>query len=313
MFIFIRLGVMLLILAVVPLLMGSSSFAEDMQSLPSSGKLVGESTPGAMGDSGQESRDLVAFEQYRNAGFVAADEPSVGSIIGRLDYWTALNVGDIAYIDIGTAKGAKVGDRYSIFSRDRTVRNPVQLREFQHEENYLYNRPYRQDELVAHSYFLPEPIGRVIQHSGILEIVETGLDKSKAIIRKSNEPIFLGYSLSKYSPIKPAMISSNFIPPKKNLEGVILAHKIEQPSMDGDGEIVYINIGSNHKVAVGDKLVAYLIPQTEDMKVNQGLVTPMLPHIIGNLLVVNVTPNSSSALVTQSDRQITPGTRVRSE
>jgi len=303
---FIRLRVILLILIAISFFTVSSSFAGDTNNLPPSGQLS-ESAQA------EESMDLYSYNRYRNAGFVVADEPDVGKIIGRVEYWSALNQGDIVFINIGTNQGAKVGDKYSVFSKDRMIVNPVQRRGFRHEEPYLYNDPYRKDEWVTHSWFLPDPMGRLVQHSGILEIIETGVDKSKAVILQSNEPINVGFSLAKYSPITHVMVSTNFIPPKKNISGIVLAFKRDPPSLDGDGEIVYVDVGKNHNVEVGDRLVAYLIPQTEDEKINDGAITHMLPHIIAELVVVKVTPNTSSALILQSDRPITPGTRVRSK
>lgn len=303
---FIRLRVISLILIAVSIFAVSSTFAGSTNSLPQSGRLS---------ESGQaeKSVDLYSYNQYRNAGFVAADEPEVGKIIGRVEYWTALNQGDIVFINIGTSQGAKVGDKFSVFSKDRMLVNPVKRRGFKHEEVYIHNEPYRKDEWVAHSFFLPAPMGRVIQHSGIIEIIETGIDRSKAVILKSNEVINVGFSLAKYTPIKHVMVGTDFIPPKKNLSGIILSFKRYSPTFDGDGEIVYLDLGANHKVEVGDRLVAYLIPQTEDEKINNGFITHMLPHIIGELVVINVQPDTSSALILQSDRPITPGTRVKSK
>ena len=303
---FIRLRVISLILITISIFAVSSSIAGDTNSLPQSGRL-------SEGTQAEEPRDLFSYNQYRNAGFVVADEPEVGKVIGRVEYWTALNQGDIIFIDIGTSKGAKVGDKYSVFSKDRMLVNPVKRRGFRHEELYMHNDPYKKDEWVAHHFFLPSPIGRVVQHSGIIEIIETGVDKSKAIILKCNELIYVGYSLAKYKPIKHVMVSTDFIPPKKNLSGIILSFKRDPTSLDGDSEIVYLDVGANHKVEIGDRLVAYFIPQTEDEKINDGNITHMLQHIIGELVIVKVKPNTSSALILQSDRPITPGTRVRSK
>jgi len=303
---FIRLRVILLILIAVSLFTVSSPLAGGPNSLPQSGRLS-ESAQA------QKSMDIYSYNMYRNAGFVVDDEPEVGKVIGRVGYWSALNHGDIVFINIGTNKGAKVGDKYSVFSKDRMIINPVKRRDFRHEEPYRYNYPYRKDEWIAHSLFLPSPMGRVVQHSGILKIIETGVDKSKAVILKCNEPINVGFSLAKYSPITNVMVTTDFIPPKKNISGIVLAFKRDPTSLDGDGAIIYVDVGKNHNVEVGDRLVAYLIPETEDEKINDGDITQMLPHIIAEMVVVKVTPNSSSVLILQSDRPITPGTRVKSK
>ena len=123
---FIRLRVILLILIAISFFTVSSSFAGDTNNLPRSGQL-------SESFQAEKSIDLYSFNKYRNTGFVVADEPEVGKIIGRVVYWSALNHGDIVFINIGTNQGAKVGDKYSVFSKDRMIVNPVPRRGFRHE------------------------------------------------------------------------------------------------------------------------------------------------------------------------------------
>lgn len=257
--------------------------------------------------------DIIAFKQYRAAGYVAPFSASLGSIIGRLDYWTALNEGDVVYIDIGTNKGAKLGDRYSIISKDTSLLDPVDRRGFQHEEVYKYNQPYRHDLWIASPLFLPNDVGHRVLQVGILEITQIGADKSEARVLVSTDAIYVGDSLGVFSPERPSMVSATFVPPKKNIRGHLLGYKLVSPTVDGQGEIMYLNVGLAQNVALGDRFVAYMIPQTEDVKVNGGDLTPMLKHIIGEMVVVRIKQNSSSVLVLKSTRPLTPGTLVMSK
>lgn len=261
----------------------------------------------------QYKGDIIAYKQYRASGYVAPYGGSLGSIIGRLGYWTALNTGDIVYIDIGSDKGAKVGDHFSIISKDRSILDPVQRRDFEHEEKYLYDKPYRHDLWVTNPLFLPDELGVLARQVGILKITAISGDKSKAIILSSNSPVSMGDSLEKFSFERPAMVSSSYVPAKKNIRGHLLAHKSISPTIEGDGEIMYLNVGAAQNVANGDRFVAYLIPQTEDFILNGRIVTPMLEHIIGELVVVRVKQNTSTVKVVKATRTLTPGTRVRSK
>jgi len=159
--------------------------------------------------------DVIAYNQYRVSGYVAPFSVSLGKIIGRLDYWTALNAGDVVFIDIGTNKGAKVGDHFSVISNDRLVLDPLERRGFKHEELYKYNEPYRHDLWADGPMFLPNEVGNMVQNIGILKITKTGADKSKAIIQSSNEPIFVGDNLAEFSFERPTMISSVYTPLEK--------------------------------------------------------------------------------------------------
>ena len=153
----------------------------------------------------------------------------------------------------------------------------------------------------------------MVQNIGILKITKTGADKSKAIIQSSNEPIFVGDNLAEFSFERPTMISSVYSPLKKNIRGHLLAHKLASPTIDGEGEIMFLNVGAANNVAAGDRFVAYMVPQTEDEKVNGGDLTHMLKYVIGEMVVVRVKQNTSSVLVLKSTRPLTPGTLVMSK
>ncbi len=307
---FIRLGVISLVLIAASFVLVNLSIAGE-KPLPTSGVLSDQT----VGDGQREiyQGDVIAYKQYRASGYVSPSSGSMGNIIGRLGYWTALNEGDVVFIDIGSNKGAKVGDHFSIINKDREILDPVERRDFEYEENYRYDKAYRHDLWVASPLFLPMEVGVLVRQVGILKITEISGDKSKATILASNSPISIGDSLEKFSFERPAMISSTYVPATKNIRGHLLAHKSHSPTVEGNGEIMYINVGTAQNVANGDRFVAYLIPQTEDDRVNGRVVTHMLEHIIGELVVVRVKQNTATVKVVKATRTLTPGTRIRSK
>jgi hypothetical protein len=302
---------------VATFLMVHLSIANEMV-LPQSGIISDKAVTGSAAREVYRG-DIIAYKQYRASGYVAPFSGSLGRIIGKLNYWTALNEGNVVFIDIGTNKGAKVGDHFSIISRDRSVIDPVDIQgfiyntPFHQEEKYLYNEPYRHDLFYSSPLYLPDEVGRLVRQVGILKITETSSDKSKAVILASNDAIYIGDSVGEFSFEKPAMVSTTYIPAKKNIRGHLLAHKLISPTVDGDGEIMYIDVGTAQNVEVGDRFMAYLIPETEDVRINDGDITPMMEHNIGELVVVRVKQNTATVKVLKSDRTLTPGTRVKSK
>ena len=313
----IRLGTISLVTVIASFLLVHLSIANE-RVLPQSGIISEKPVRGGVAREVFEG-DIIAYNQYRASGYVAPFSGSLGTIIGKLNYWTALNEGDIIFIDIGTNKGAKVGDHYSIISKDREVIDPVEIdgfiyiQPFEHEELYSYTYPYRHPLFYSSPLYLPNEVGRVIRQVGILKVIETSSDKSKAIILKSNDAIYIGDSLAEFSFEKPKMVSTTYIPTKKNIRGHLLAHKLVSPTVDGDGEIMYINVGSAQNVEVGDRFMAYLIPETEDERIYDGDLTPMMEHNIGELVVVRVKQNTATVKVVKADRTLSPGTRVKSK
>ena len=308
---FIRLGTISLVLVAASFLLVHLSTAEE-KTFPSSGVLSEDPPDGTLAREVYEG-DVIAYKQYRAAGYVAPFKESLGNIIGKLEYWTALNEGDIVFIDIGSDKGANVGDHFSIISKGRDILDPVKRRDFEHEERYLFDKPYRHDVWVTSPFFLPDEVGPLTLQVGILKITETSGDKSKAVILTANSPIFIGDSLGRFSFDRPAMVANTYVPPRKNIRGHILAHKGYSPTVDGSGEIMYINVGTANNVANGDRFVAYVIPQTEDEKIHGGRVTHMLEHTVGELVVVRVAQNTATVMVLKATQALAPGTRVKSK
>ncbi|MGV7220642.1 MAG: hypothetical protein ACQ9MH_03840 [Nitrospinales bacterium] len=313
----IRLGTISLIMIIATFLMVHYSIANE-RVLPQSGILSEKPISGNAARELYEG-EIIAFKQYRASGYVAPFSGSLGRIIGKLNYWTALNEGNVVFIDIGTNKGAKVGDHFSIISRDRSVIDPVKIdglkyiRPFHHQEQYLFDEHYRHDLFYSSPLYLPDEEGRLVRNVGILKITETSSDKSKAVILSSNDAIYIGDAVGEFSFEKPAMVSTTYIPAQKNVRGHLLAHKLLSPTVDGDGEIMYINVGAAQNVEVGDRFMAYLIPETENIKINDGDITPMMEHNIGEMVVVRVKQNTATVKIIKSDRSLTPGTRVKSK
>ena len=111
---FIRLGVISLVLIAASFVLVNLSIAGE-KPLPTSGVLSDQT----VGDGQREiyQGDVIAYKQYRASGYVSPSSGSMDNIIGRLGYWTALNEGDVVFIDIGSNKGAKVGDHFSIINK----------------------------------------------------------------------------------------------------------------------------------------------------------------------------------------------------
>ena len=111
------------------------------------------------------------------------------------------------------------------------------------------------------------------------------------------------------------------MPPKKNLAGYIAAIK-DDNIMSATNDIVYLDKGSADGLSDGDRLEVYIIPQSVDEDVDSmgyehdpffsPTITATLPHVIGELVVINTLQDTSTALILNSRDPIVAGQKFRS-
>lgn len=216
----------------------------------------------------------MVLDRARACGFVVTKPvPFLGTIVGSQDASGNLSEGDYIYIRLEPGKEVKTGDRLTIARFSKEIEHPVTKRK------------------LGHALYFP---GRVVILGGKGPVVP-------AIIEKSFAAVVHG-DLIMVSP--PSISPAVSIRMRDGLRGVILAAAEEGENIS-EGEVVYIDRGIADGVIVGDLFSIYSLPyftkEASDSKNNLPLWKS------GEGVVIYVTPEASTLLVTHSNQGIYVG------
>lgn len=216
------------------------------------------------------------YPGIETTGFIVPDGfKYVGAIIDSKEDKVMLSTGDEIYINIGEDKGAKNGDRYSIYEKAVPIYHPVTKKLFGHQLNII----------------------------GILEIEKVHEKLSEGRITASYDTISKGDKIVTYEPM-PSEIEVEKGEPR--IEGLIIANR--KGSVDiAEGDIVFMDMGKRAGLEVGNTLVVSLLERMTDKK-------QLLPaEDVGRVLVITTREDSSTALVIGSKKPFRIGDKVRME
>ncbi|MDO8445701.1 MAG: LysM peptidoglycan-binding domain-containing protein [Deltaproteobacteria bacterium] len=216
------------------------------------------------------------YPGIETTGFIVPDGFTYsGSIIDSKEDKVMLSSGDEIYINIGEDKGAKKGDRYSIYGKAVPIYHPVSKKLFGHQLNII----------------------------GILEIEKVHEKLSEGRITASYDTISKGDKIVTYEPM-PSEIEVKKGEPR--IEGLIIANR--KGSVDiAEGDIVFMDMGKRAGLEVGNTLVVSLLERMTDKK-------QLLPaEDVGSVLVITTREDSSTALVIGSKKPFRVGDKVRME
>ena len=141
-------------------------------------------------------------------------------------------------------------------------------------------------------------IGTQYLVTGLLEVVERKEGYSLARITQAFREIFINDKIAPFPGRSPKL---KLQPGKAGLRGKIITSE-EQSYMFGEHDIVFLDKGENDGMARGQQYSIYF----EDTLIIDGQ-RQTLPVEVGRLLVLLAMPESSSALVVQSDKTLRPG------
>ncbi|MBC7962116.1 MAG: LysM peptidoglycan-binding domain-containing protein [Steroidobacteraceae bacterium] len=185
---------------------------------------------------------------------------------------------DIVYTDIGTAQGARGGEKYLIFRKDSTVVHPISN----------------------------EVMGTKIIPLGTLQLTDMERKSSRAIISRVSMEISPGSYLMPYKesgrreiPLKMAT---------RDLKGYIIdSHS--GVSIIAAGDIVYIDLGSAQGAEVGNLL--YIVRDvTLDQRYAEGRIDKLPQELLGALVILETGKKVATALVVKSIDAIYKGDRL---
>lgn len=240
-----------------------------------------EETREARGARGTGEEDVILFsvvkaEDYAFtkkaallAGFITKDQSiSLGHVSERLQPIKELKgastvFGEKVEVDRGTSDGISVGDIFVIFKWDSRVGR----------------------------------YGRIVRIKGILKITKAGETFSEAQVIDSYETIDKGDPIMEYNP--PELVIGNAIPITLELEGKLIALKDKQEFIK-PFSVVYIDLGTNSAVQLGDVFLIY--------KYKDDLIVPL-----GQIQIVDVREETSAGYITSimGNTEISLGNKIK--
>lgn len=230
----------------------------------------------------EEMREVAAEKTYTifgSEGFILENgvKPA-GMVIGIHNDRILAGDDDIVYTDIGTAQGARGGEKYSIFRKDSSVTHPV----------------------------TNEVMGTKIIPLGTLQLTDLERKSSRAVVARVSREISPGSYLLPYKgdsrreiPLKMAT---------RELKGYVL-DSYSGISIIAAGDIVYIDLGSAQGAEVGNML--YIVRDVVlDQRYAEGRIDKLPQELLGALVILETGKKVATALVVKSIDAIYKGDRL---
>jgi hypothetical protein len=201
-----------------------------------------------------------------------------GMIIGIHNNRTIAGDDDIVYTDLGTNRGLKGGEKFSIFRKEGNVKHPK----------------------------TEEILGIKIIPLGTLQITDLETKASRAIITKnyreiSPEAVLLPYreGQRREVPLKR---------PSRDMKGYIV-ESFSGSSIIAAGDIVFIDLGRIQGAEPGNMF--YIVRDVVlDKKLTEGRVDKLPQELLGAMVILDTRENTATALVVKSIDAIYKGDRI---
>lgn len=185
---------------------------------------------------------------------------------------------DIVYTDIGKEHGVKGGEKFSVFRKGGNVSHPVSN----------------------------EILGTKITPLGTIQLTDLEKKTSRAIIIKTNQEITPGSYLLPARENNRREVALKMS--AKDLKGY-LVDSYSGISIIATGDIVYLDLGSDHGAEPGNML--YVVRDvTIDGSSTTGYVEKLPQELLGALVILETGKKTSTALVVKSIDAIYKGDRL---
>lgn len=225
-----------------------------------------------------EKTPLTSLQTLTTAGYIISQEKEKRIIYGSPEPRTIFGTGDTVYINTGEKEGVKAGDRLTVYRPLRRVAHPV----------------------------TGEDVGVLIETLGEMEIKEVRHDGSTAYITESYGAIEVGNKLKEREDITVPMIDPAAKAEMKDITGYIIDAREIRDAVATD-DIVYIDAGKDKGVAAGDKFIIF---KSGEMAEKRKGETKPPKVILGSLQVIAVREKTSTAIITESRKEISVGATI---
>lgn len=249
------------------------------------------------------------------SGFVSDNVPSDIRLISgeQSNLKITFAHGDYVYINRGSDKGVQVGDRFSVVRPDK---DPVDVPWFKWQHKLI------------------KAMGQIYTDAGQVRVVNVHPNVSIAQVSFSCGYMQRGDIVRPYvdrpsPPYKEASTFDHFAPVSGKRVAMVVA-AVDYSQLFGKNSTVYVNLGSNQSVRVGDYFrifryqgtMAEIAPQEKNYQyelygfgsAHAKYTWKDLPReILGEGIVINVGPNASTLLITYSSLEVYAGDYVELE
>lgn len=234
--------------------------------------------PSAAKAPAEEAAPAKSFLVSGGTGFLLENDPGLsGHIISTYQNRQMVGEDDIVFTDIGRERGAKVGDRFSIFKNLGAISHPA--------TNFI--------------------MGYKVIPLGTLQLTEVEEKASKAIVTKSFLEIDPGSYLMPYRDRKREVsLKASAI----ELTGYIIDSQTGNKAISA-GDIAFLDLGSSHGLEDGNMLYVTreIVP---DQQYVHGTIDKLPSEVLGALVILETGEKTSTALVVKSIDTIYIGDRV---
>lgn len=231
----------------------------------------------------EKGKSIISEKVLLAAGYLSRNDHPFGHITGFREDKTTAIPGDVVFLDHGADIDMKVGDRYFIYTKGRTITFPR----------------------------AKEPFGYLISIVGALEVREVSDRTSAAIVKQEYDVIPKGAS------IMPAFdVVSPKIDPDKPLDGKIINGEIVVTRYDKTtvsiGDVVYLNVGRSVGVSEGDvfEVTRKRAKRWYEFSFFSGPEQRGLDARIGALTIVMAKEDTSTAVIGNTNGEVKVGDKV---
>jgi hypothetical protein len=217
------------------------------------------------------------YSPINSIGFIKKQAITpLGTIFKVKDDKDLVSVGDLVYIRPNVDHSLQPGTKYTVY---RTLKPIVDE---------------KTKDLVGIQHYL----------TGVVVITKKEPGFVIAEVVKSYRSIALNDLLMPYKKRSPRIALTQS---KNGLNGKIIVAE-EHDKNIGDHTVAFIDKGDQDGVEIGQSYSLYYQEKEKLNKKSKGEVL-LTPNILGSLLVLHTEPNTSTVLITRSDRSIDPGTK----
>jgi hypothetical protein len=263
-------------------------FADRLEFVPKEDTSVQKKTasaPAAAVTTTETLAEIVKERTYSvrgSEGFILeTDNKPTGTIIGLNNSRNISGDDDIVYTDIGKERGVKGGEKFSVFRKDGNVSHPVSN----------------------------EILGVKIVPLGTIQLTDLEKSTSRAIITRTNQEITPGSYLLPARDNKRREIPLKMT--SRDLKGYIV-DSYSGISIIATGDIVYIDLGSNHGAEPGNMLYVVRDVTIEGSSMT-GFTEKLPQELLGALVILETGKKTATAIVVKSIDAIYRGDRIISQ
>ena len=225
---------------------------------------------------------LTTVKVLASAGYIIQKESEKGIIFDSPETRTIFGIGDTIYINMGGKEGVKAGDKFTIYKPLRSVTHPI----------------------------TDKNMGVLIEILGELEVKEVREDNSTATIIESFTTIEIGNKLKDREDMTVPMIDPAAKIEPKDIKGYIIDTKDQRETVAA-GDIVYIDVGIDTGVSAGDRFTILKSEGQIEKEAKKGGEIKAPKVVIGNLQVIKPKEKVSTAIISESRKEIAIGEMIK--